>query len=750
MPHVASPLAALRRSRTLGLSPPRSGGAWLGILLSAVGVILLGLASAPMLAGAATPPTCKADGTDTVTCFFEPEAEEGVPFNSLKTVTLPTDAQLAPGGRFVRNQTALEQLGKALFWDQQVGSDGQACGTCHFSAGADVRTRNQASPGMNATPVDTTFQNGLGPNHTISASDFPFHKLADPNNRLSTVQRDSNDVWSSSGVFNRTFTSIQANSGGLRNPDIFDFRAFDNCQSVRDPSGFSVNGINTRRAEPRNTPTMINAMFTNRNFWDSRAQNRFNGVDPFGDRDTAARVFENQGSSFSPNVQAVRISIDFASLESQSVGPPLSNNEMSCGNRTFPDVGHKMLTSTNQPLAEQDVDASDSLLGGLSNSRVAGRTTEGLNTTYRDMIQNAFQSRWWNANRTVTVPGVPGARPQIEANFSLFWGLSVGAYMKTLRADNSEMDRFFDPNSNEQLSDSEFRGLVLFSSAGGTRPFPIRNPTQRVAAFLFDGRTPADLRCTACHGGPETTAASIDAVTEDARLERMAQLPVNGVARCAIYDAGHFNTGVRPVNNDAGLGGRDGTAGAFPLGETQAAIDGTLNRINPSATAPFGLTPALNRTTNCDEANVNGTFKAPQLRNVELTGPYFHNGGQLTLRQVVDFYNRGGDFQDQREFDPNVHRLNLGTQDKTDLVNFLLALTDPRVATESAPFDHPQICVSNGHPDSQTSVRAGPNLPGFQQGGAPRALFNVECHAATGRDGGARLQPFLGANQQSP
>ncbi len=32
------------------------------------------------------------------------------------------------------------------------------------------------------------------------------------------------------------------------------------------------------------------------------------------------------------------------------------------------------------------------------------------------------------------------------------------------------------------------------------------------------------------------------------------------------------------------------------------------------------------------------------MRNVELTGPYFHTGSYLTLRQVVDFYMRGGDF----------------------------------------------------------------------------------------------------------
>ena len=41
---------------------------------------------------------------------------------------------------------------------------------------------------------------------------------------------------------------------------------------------------------------------------------------------------------------------------------------------------------------------------------------------------------------------------------------------------------------------------------------------------------------------------------------------------------------------------------------------------------------------------VMGAFKTPTLRNVALTPPYFHNGGQATLQQVMAFYNRGGDF----------------------------------------------------------------------------------------------------------
>ena len=42
---------------------------------------------------------------------------------------------------------AAEVLGKALFWDMQVGSDGvQSCGSCHFNAGADNRTEEPAQP----------------------------------------------------------------------------------------------------------------------------------------------------------------------------------------------------------------------------------------------------------------------------------------------------------------------------------------------------------------------------------------------------------------------------------------------------------------------------------------------------------------------------------------------------------------------------------------------------------------------------
>jgi hypothetical protein len=94
-----------------------------------------------------------------------------------------------------------------------------------------------------------------------------------------------------------------------------------------------------------------------------------------------------------------------------------------------------------------------------------------------------------------------------------------------------------------------------------------------------------------------------------------------------------------------------------------------------------------------------GSAKVPQLRNVELTGPYFHNGGKLTLRQVINFYAHGGDFPvtNIQHKDFNIVNLDLDkeslltTGQRVALVDFLLSLTDERVAHEQAPFDHPEI-----------------------------------------------------------
>jgi cytochrome c peroxidase len=611
----------------------------------------------------------------------QPPGAETQPLRPLSTVWVPQPGNLAD---FVQDKSAAIQLGKALFWDTQVGSDGiQACATCHFSAGADTRAKGQVGPGVNAG--DTTFQVGGGPNYTLQPSDFPFHLLADPNNADSAVLRDANDVVSSQGVIRRDF--VDAPSASQQD-------AVDRCTHVADPQGFTINGINTRRVEPRNAPTVINAVFNYRNFWDGRANNTFNGVNPFGPRDPNAFIYKLVNGQ----LITVTVSIPNASLASQAVGPPVSPFEMSCAGRPFAQIGRKLLNPGVVPLGTQAVAPDDSVLGPLAASRTSPGAN-GLNTSYAALVQQAFRPEY-----TSTLPVGDGQFTQMEANFSLFFGLAIQLYEATLVSDQTPFDRYA-LGDTTALTPQQVEGLQVFNVQG---------------------------RCAACHSGPEFTGASVENVAGE-RLERMRM----GDGALAVYDNGFYNTGVRPTTEDPGNGGLD------PFGNplSDARYFQQLNApypINSSiVTTVPGPLQAGERTA------VDGAFKTPGLRNVELTGPYMHNGGMATLRQVVDFYNRGGDFahQNMASLDVRIAPLGLSDDQKNALVAFLLGLTDPRVKWEKAPFDHPSLCVPNGAEGDQTSVVESTPGSGEAKDAAPLCLPAVGA-------GGAKtpLQPFLGLN----
>jgi Di-haem cytochrome c peroxidase len=164
----------------------------------------------------------------------------------LRAVAVPGPSNL---NDFVKDPVMARALGKALFWDMQVGSDGvQACASCHFRAGADPRSKNQVSPGLkHMSGPDLTYSVSPGPNHQLDALDFPLTRLANPGVRGALdPTTDSNDAVSSQGI---------------HHPGNKD-----------DPQGFLVGSANTRRVEPRNSPSTINAVFNHRQFWDGRAR----------------------------------------------------------------------------------------------------------------------------------------------------------------------------------------------------------------------------------------------------------------------------------------------------------------------------------------------------------------------------------------------------------------------------------------------------------------------------------------------
>ncbi|HVF29771.1 MAG TPA: cytochrome c peroxidase [Pyrinomonadaceae bacterium] len=122
-----------------------------------------------------------------------------------------------------------------------------------------------------------------------------------------------------------------------------------------------------------------------------------------------------------------------------------------------------------------------------------------------------------------------------------------------------------------------------------------------------------------------------------------------------LSDRGFHNVGVRPQAEDLGRGGITGNAGD------------------------------------------NGKFKTPVLRNLELRGPFMHNGRFATVEDVVEFYNRGGDF-DAPNVDVRVRPLNLTQQSRAALTAFLKRpLTDDRVRLELPPFDRPKLYTESTH-----------------------------------------------------
>jgi cytochrome c peroxidase len=623
----------------------------------------------------------------------------------LRAVAVPGPSNLS---EFVRDVQMARALGKALFWDMQVGSDGvQACASCHFRAGADPRSKNQLSPGLlrvtaagDADP-DLTYSTDHGPNRQLTPSDFPLTRLAAGERGALDPLRDSDDAVSSQGVHHL--------ADGI------------------DPQGFHIGHVNTRRVEPRNTPSVINAVFNHRQFWDGRAENVFNGVNHIGQRDLNAKVYRANDPT---KPVEVRVELANSSLASQAVAPIVSTLEMSAPGRTVQDVGSELARTPRRiykqihdlrPLAKQQVHPADSVLGPMSRWPNRGLTAR----TYDEMIKGAFHERWWRSPRLIRV-NPDGSKLVVDAadndpeteectliqhNFSLFFGIAVQLYEATLISDDTPWDRFrrehpaaSDPALNPwtNLSPNHISRLALFG------------------AHLFNDRTrgPANLRCSNCHEQNELT---------DASARRIAAA-VNGPVRNRdgnVIDKGFNNIGIRPTDNDLGVGATDAfgalsfTRRLFPTAPP-AAFDGA------TVTKGFG---------------VQGAFKVPSLRNVALTAPYFHNGDALTLRHVLELYSRGGNVAPVTELDGTpIEPLGVPalTPDEMDaLLAFMHALTDERVLYRRAPFDHPQLFVPNGHPGDSTATLdangdgladdlmieipavgavGGPPLPGFLEG----------------------------------
>jgi len=704
---------------------------------------------------------------------------------SLKGVPIPEVPGLTDGpDPIVVNKEKAIVLGKALFWDTQVGSDGMACASCHFHAGADSRIKNQISPeGIPAILGDQAFDPApdgsmRGPNYTLKRSDFPFHRTEDPLNPNAPITYSSDDVVSSAGTFGGQFKEVH-----------WFGKQSDECDRAADPV-FHVGAAGVRRVEPRNTPTVINAVFNHRNFWDGRASNIFNGSSPWGDRDPDAGVWV----STPQGLVKQRLRLINSSLASQAIAPPLSDLEMGCADRRFADLGRKLMW--RKPLSNQRVHWDDSVLGTYASS-TPGNLRKGLNTFYYGLVRAAFNPKYWNSTQRGGELGAPvqyGRRvplpyDQYEANFAMFFALAIQLYESTLISDDSPFDR----------SARDEQGMpvdLLPDEVDGLNEF-------RVA------------HCSLCHIGPLMTSAALvtnaDLVAANPLVFGDQQLAVstsrNVITRMSVLqeredgsvdnggsllDTGFTSTGVIRSEWDEGLGGKDpfGNPLSFSeqylqllTGNSQAVVDDEVFDVRPCDfdiplamdipgphltlfTRTDGIVPQVQATDGCYNpagaflptveaataeladpytkkmlTGVRGAFKIPTLRNVELTGPYMHNGSMATLEEVIEFYTRGGNFDTQSlnfGFVFSQAMLAFIPEKRAQIMAFMKTLTDDRVRFERAPFDHPELAIPHGHKGDHFSVIDGNALE--TELGKDEFLI-IEAVGATGK--GEPVPPFV-------
>jgi cytochrome c peroxidase len=133
-----------------------------------------------------------------------------------------------------------------------------------------------------------------------------------------------------------------------------------------------------------------------------------------------------------------------------------------------------------------------------------------------------------------------------------------------------------------------------------------------------------------------------------------------------------------------------------------AAIDRAAIQTDMSALGRFLITKK--------ESDI-ASFKTPNLRNVLVTGPYFHDGSQATLWDVVDHYNKGAGLQNPF-LDEDIQPLALTENEIDDLVAFLASLTSADYAADGVKELARQRELSQTtRPQRDTARAFGPKPP---------------------------------------
>jgi cytochrome c peroxidase len=189
---------------------------------------------------------------------------------------------------------------------------------------------------------------------------------------------------------------------------------------------------------------------------------------------------------------------------------------------------------------------------------------------------------------------------------------AIASYERTQLAFDSPFDHYISGDKNA-IDASATRGWIVFNTRG---------------------------RCNKCH-----------ALTEDKR------------DTTNFTDNDFHNIGIGIIRHNVVALARQ-AAQLINSGDS-AAIDNAAIQSDMSALGRFLISKK--------EADI-AAFKTPNLRNVLVTGPYFHDGSQETLWDVVDHYNKGDGLHNPY-LDEDIQPLALKEADIDDVVAFLASLT---------------------------------------------------------------------------
>jgi cytochrome c peroxidase len=226
---------------------------------------------------------------------------------------------------------------------------------------------------------------------------------------------------------------------------------------------------------------------------------------------------------------------------------------------------------------------------------------------------------------------------------------AIASYERTLLSFDSPFDHFAAGEENA-IDASARRGWELFNNRG---------------------------RCNKCH-----------ALTEEKRD------PTN------FTDNDFHNIGIGIITHNVVALARQ--AKALINSQDTAAIDRAAIQSDMSALGRFLITRKETDTA---------SFKTPNLRNILITGPYFHDGSQATLWDVMDHYNKGDGLQNPY-LDQDIQPLALTEDEIDDLVAFMASLTSPDYRDQGVAALARQRALSRtDRPQRDTARAFGPKLP---------------------------------------